>query len=238
MEMVLNSAPLVLTLLSFIAMLTALLVLRSLYRRNASVMKAAILSLEQSRDNSKKLDQISVQVEGSRAQQQKMFDHHRIILGSLNTQLTKIDLLLNSGTGNRKAPGRENNVGKAKSAFSAFAGKNQSYMKLDSDALPKTDGGLRLLKDVFQRREAANGPVQEDHQQYDPPRMLNTDVAPNEGEIFGDAGQTQSETEAEQDGNQGVINLDHSAGRKNLLGLFADHQASLDDMEELFKRSA
>lgn len=238
MEMVLNSAPLVLTTLCLLSMIAGLLVLRSLYRRNGSVMKAAILSLEQSKDNSKKLDQISVQVEGSRAQQQKMFDHHRVILGSLNTQLTKIDLLLNSGAGDRGGVGREKASSKSRSAFSTFTGKSQSYVKLDSDVLPKTDSGLQLLKDVFERRETANDMLQEGQDLYYPPRMLNTPVVSDEAAVFDDSSELEPEIETEDEAAEDVISFDHSAGRKNLLGLFADHQTSANGMEELFKRSA
>jgi len=162
MNLLLQLLPLLLLTGCFAILGSLFFMVRNLNENSLPLLKAVLGSNQSVREISAKLDDVSDQVEDSKQHQQKLFDHHRIILGSLNSQLVKLDIMLNN-----PANAQGDDV-KGPSEFvpeSVSREKNSSGLiyKLNRTNLPKTEKGMELLEEVFKRRTnlGLSNPVEE-----------------------------------------------------------------------------
>ena len=236
MEFLINSVPFTIMALVALCLFLSFRKMKILSESNTLVLNAVESSIEKIQENSRKLDRISVQIENSRKHQQKIFDHHRVILGSLNSQLIKLDLMINA-TEPPAADGTQvaSNAGPASTILSS---KGQNFVKIDRDVLPKTEKGMVLLEEVFKRRELSKLPIATVAGKNQPPHMFKDKAEPEEASAANHQ-PTTTEVPADKNDRLDKAQAPHQpARRKSLLKLFADRPPFAAHSDEQFKRSA
>lgn len=239
MNLLLEILPLVL-LAGCLAILGSLyFMVRNVNENTLPLLKAVLGSNQSVREISAKLDDVSDQVEDSKQHQQKLFDHHRIILGSLNSQLVKLDIMLNN-----PANAQESEISAPSTPNSEPATMEKSssglIFRLNRSNLPKTEKGMELLEEVFKRRTnlGLSNPVEETPIKG-PPVMLREKLRVGERpeEIVEPVAPPDVAMDPHQEVQDDLL-LQKRNSRRSILQLFNDRTRVAPSEDERLKWSA
>ena len=128
--------------------------------QNKPIFQKVINSIEKTNEISHKLDHVLLDGQKSRQHQQKLFEHNRVLLASLNSQVTKLDVMLRVASQDSKVPDGSPSGGSGSAITKSSQNKQpgsptsvSSILKLNSKSLPKTEHGVTLLEQLFNQRQ-------------------------------------------------------------------------------------
>lgn len=130
---------------------------------NKPIFQEIINTANQTKQVSNKIDHILVEGQKSKQHQQKMFEHDRALLASLNSQIAKIDIMMRVATQDSQVTDNTSETA-PKINVTVTNQDNQGNsptpvtrnFKLDGKSLPKTEQGIVLLEQLFKRRQVSN----------------------------------------------------------------------------------
>jgi hypothetical protein len=130
---------------------------------NKPIFQEVFGTAKQTKEISNKIDHVLVEGQKSTKHQQKMFEHDRLLLASLNSQVAKLDVMIRVATQDSQVNGNTSETA-PKINVAVTNQDNQRDLatpvtrnfKLDGKSLPKTEQGIALLEQLFRRRQVSS----------------------------------------------------------------------------------